>query len=291
MTRAACLLLLTAACAGNSPSSSSPDGPGGGGDGPPANGPSAQAERFCAAVSACFGGVAECFLQLARYPDDFVGCASSAPDCIGVYACADTTVTEDPGCAESCQGNQAVTCQGTTRLEIDCAATFELGPACIEGAFGPVCAARACSADERGCAGNVLEICDVSEGVVKGFDCALHGWTCSETPAPRCSDGTAVACEGDVTRCDGNDLVECEGGFERQYDCAGVSAGMGCHTVGGVAFCGWGDDCDPTDAQGRETCAGTVMTYCAGGVLDTLDCAAYGHDTCREDAASGGSCE
>ena len=39
-----------------------------------------------------------------------------------------------------------------------------------------------------------------------------------------------------------------------------------------------------------ETCAGTVMSYCAAGMNDTLDCADYAFTMCVANATFGGRC-
>jgi hypothetical protein len=289
MTMRAALVwgLLGSACGGGGGSTPPADAnPGADGDPSVDGAPSEEAERFCAAVSACFEGVAQCFADLPTYPSDFVACAAGASTCVEVYACTATTITEDSSCSEACQSDTLVTCQGTQRFEIDCADTFEGGPHCVVGNYGPVCAARLCSAEETGCAGNVLETCDVAEGVVYGFDCAQFGWTCTEAGGtPRCTDGTTTACSG-ADRCDGTRLVQCREGYERAFDCADVADGMGCF----AGACGYGSECDPAQARGQESCNGTVMTYCKAGKIDTLDCAAYGYTECTENSSDGGAC-
>jgi hypothetical protein len=63
-------------------------------------------------------------------------------------------------------------------------------------------------------------------------------------------------------------------------------AGGGCFQAGTIAggaayaYCGLGTECDVLNGKRKETCAGTVLQFCAAGIKRTIDCATLGYKGC-----------
>ena len=251
----------------------------------------------CIFLGACVGdGVADCFSDiLPALGAEAVACVIEAQtDCEAVRACLGILALEvDPDCAPGCDGDRLIDCQDGVRSELDCSTYFELpGQTCILGNFGPECGGGTCDQEGSSCDSDVGLVCDVDRGVLERHDCTRFGWTCvDEAGMARCSDGTEVACaDGDAPRCEGASLVRCSGGYELALDCDLVVDGRSCYQVGdSPAFCGFGDECDPLTAKGQETCDGSVITFCAGGAVQSADCAELGFTSCME-SIGGGSC-
>jgi hypothetical protein len=73
-------------------------------------------------------------------------------------------------------------------------------------------------------------------------------------------------------------LVECRGGQETRIDCGARIAGAACVANGDEPYCGFASDCYP--AKGSETCQGGTLSFCAAGVVQTIDCVAGGFGGC-----------
>jgi len=215
----------------------------------------------------------------------------TALDCAGVWACQGFESMAVSSCAPACDGDVLVECEGgTVRYRTDCTRTSQT---CVVGANGPACGLGPCTEAAQRCDGNVLVSCDAEEGIESLTFCDQFGWTCEESGSnlARCSDGTSVACTPGVEpRCEGTTLVRCVDRFELGVDCASLVEGMGCFLLGTHSYCGFGDACDPDLSKGMETCEGTVMSYCAAGLRETLDCADYGFVMCSASATFGGRC-
>lgn len=255
------------------------------------------AVRACIFLGACAGdGVADCFNDvLPALGVEAIACVVEAEtDCEAVRACLGILAVEvDPDCAAGCEGDRLIDCQDTVRSEIDCGAYYELpGQTCVAGNVGPECGAGTCDQEGSSCDGDVGLVCDVDRGVLERNDCARFGWTCvEEAGTARCSDGSRVTCGGgDPARCEGGSLVRCSSGYELALDCDLVVEGRSCYQAGdGPAFCGFGDECDPLAAKGQETCEGSIITFCAGGAIESADCADFGFTGCME-SIGGGHC-
>lgn len=254
------------------------------------------AVRACLFLGGCAGdGVADCFTDLlpALSPTTIACVLDAGTDCAAVRACLGFLGVEvDPECTPSCDGDILVSCGDGARSTLDCNAYFEMpGTTCLIGNFGPECGAGTCDQEESMCDGDAVLLCDVDRGVYERGDCGHLGLSCVEDGgAARCSDGRDVACSGEPDRCDGDSLVRCSSEQEVAIDCGFLVDSRSCYqTETAGAFCGFGDTCDPQNAKGEETCDGTVITFCAGGAVESIDCAELGFTGCTE-SIGGGHC-
>lgn len=281
----AVLLLLLAACGG--------DGGGVGAGGAPAS--LDDAAKACVAIGSCIpdDGVNDCFDDLLPVlGGDQIRCAAGAVgdcarlyDCIGVSATVGTT-----SCAadQGCQGDTLVGCDDPVRFEVNCAAPLAGGGGqCLLDVMGrPTCGSGTCAADGERCDGTKLVRCYA--GVERTHDCAESGLACAADANGVACVGTGAACTaGTADRCDGAALVSCLGGKEARMDCGKNLAG-GCFsapdaTGGTSAFCGFGDECNVNEAKGMETCFANALTFCAGGLVRTVDCVNLGFTGCSAD--------
>lgn len=294
--------LLLAACGDSS--TADPDGGGTGSDGAGSDGGGQDpvtrddAIRACVLLASCGGGgdgVADCFTDvLPLLSAAHIGCVLEAgTDCAASRACVGILGVEvDPDCVPSCDGDVLVDCGDGVRATYDCGDYVELpGQTCVVGNFGPECGAGTCDQEESSCDQDAVLACDVDRGVIERGDCARFGLSCDvDDGTARCSDGTATPCADDPPRCDGDSLARCSGGYQVAFDCGFVIDARGCHqTTETGAFCGFGDACEPLTAKGEETCDGTVITFCAAGAIESVDCADLGFTGCRE-SLGGGAC-
>lgn len=252
--------------------------------------------RTCVFLGGCAGdGTADCFDDiLPLLTADHIACVLEAgTDCDAARACLGILGVEpDPDCVPSCDGDIMVDCGDGLRASYDCRAYFELpGQTCVVGNFGPECGAGTCEQEGSSCDGAAVVTCDVDRGVLERGDCARFGLTCAEgAGGARCSDGSDTTCSGDSESCDGDSLVRCSEGYEVALDCGVTVDGRSCYqTAETGTFCGFGDACEPLTAKGEETCDGTVITFCAGGAIESIDCADLGFTGCRE-SLGGGAC-
>lgn len=139
------------------------------------------------------------------------------------------------------------------------------------------------------CSGAVANIF-VGEGLLK-YDCAFEGCACEPgtytnmdaalehglCSCPVCDDQTYES------RCEGNTLMRCSNGGERNVDCAAI--GLVCkEKVDGPStshFCSY-QTCDPM--QMVETCTDGVIEYCLPDGLTTISCTDLGFSGCEEGA-------
>ncbi len=254
------------------------------------------AVRACVFFSACGGdGLADCFTDILPLlsPDHLTCVLEAATDCSAVRTCVGILGLEaDPDCVPSCDDDVLVDCGDGVRSTLDCGDYFELpGQTCVVGNFGPECGAGTCDQEEVRCDGDAVLTCDVDRGVFERGDCQRLCLSCvEEGDAARCSDGTAVTCADEPPGCDGDSLVRCSGGYQVAMNCGYVVDGRSCFQTSETgAFCGFGDACEPLTAKGEETCAGTLITFCAAGAIESVDCAELGFSGCRE-SLGGGAC-
>jgi hypothetical protein len=130
------------------------------------------------------------------------------------------------------------------------------------------------------------------DGIVERTDCSRTASTCNPSgPLGAHCRGNGQACTApsltnDTLRCDGNTLVTCADGQEAKFDCGSIL--LSCFTnPNGTGFgCFAGNACAPD--QFLATCAGTKLTFCNKGKVDTIDCASAGFKSC--DPGQGGRC-
>jgi hypothetical protein len=267
-------------------------------DGPPAS--FDELVSACATLGSCpvpnlASGVQLCLAaQTTRLRPYEIRClASASSDCARARECVGHPSFAATGGVTRCEGAFEITAGEGEELARDCGnALSALGPHCVVGMSGPVCAGSVgtCTPGDFACDGSFAMVCAGSM-IMFGLDCSRRGLACAlEVDQARCTDGTSIACDGEITypRCDGDALVTCEGGFEARQPCDRIVAGLGCFvsTSNGLAYCGAGDDCDP---YGETSCTGgTDLEICAAGTPRTIDCGALGFAGCQiEDPDTG----
>jgi hypothetical protein len=200
--------------------------------------------------------------------------AATIADCRAMLTCLGTEITTDPACAEGCDGDSYVQCDGGLRVAYDCAAFIEsVGSTCVVGATRMGCGTGTCTVDgEQSCAGTVFTVCD--SGIAEGYDCArmglecVAGRGCHGPMVGTCTAGTPAACDGDG-------LVECIGTALHRIDCPALLPGSTCVDAG-TARCGYGTAC----VDGLDSCAGSVLQACVLGGPFSIDCTAIGGTAC-----------
>lgn len=250
-----------------------------------------EAAKACVVYGSCMGdGINDCYTDAAPFWSTAEArCVLAAGhDCAAVRACFGMQSTvSDPSCSTSsytCDGTNLVICSGGVRSTISCPSASPLlrvgtGSTCVVGTNGALCGDATCSATSATCNGTVASSCYVSKGVMMSRDCADYGQSCLNGACT--APGGGAACTGTTPTCDGADIVYCGGGTSIRTDCASLEVGATCHPGTGTTtepYCGTGDACYPT--KGAETCSGTSVNYCAGGVAATLDCTSLGFSAC-----------
>jgi hypothetical protein len=196
----------------------------------------------------------------------------------------------DASCTTSsytCDGTNLVICSSGVRSTISCPNASPIlragtGSTCVVGTNGALCGDASCSAASATCDGTVASSCYVSKAVSMSMDCADYGQTCVNGGCT--APGGGAACTGTTPTCDGAAIVRCSGGTSYRTDCGTLEVGATCHLgTGTEPFCGTGDACYPT--KGAETCSGTSVSFCAGGVTASIDCTTLGFSQCL-----GGKC-
>lgn len=229
-------------------------------------------------------------------------CLASADSCAKVDACVfpkglRPCPTFDAGSFTACSDDTRVECVANQQRPASIEPCAAFGQTCfaINGSTS-ICAgthSASCPGSAVTCSGSAVVSCSKQPGlsaVDVGYDCASFGeGTCASTDAgagctassaPACSDPLDVHCS---TSGIGEVAVSCVQGHQIAVDCNAVSAR--CSVVdGGVpgnpeTACGQPASNAPT-CTGDDTCAGNVLTSCAGAVKHTLDCTSVGLGPC-----------
>jgi len=255
----------------------------------------------CVRIGSCLGGVtAWCSAWLPRLQPDQVSCALAAEtDCTAIGECLGFSYVAGPSCTpgETCDGDTLIECSDGVRAEMDCTRSFySLGDHCVAGeniARGQdaACGAGTCTESSSRCDEGRLQICDVAQDATVGFlyeiDCTEPtGFGSAYTCAMYQCGGSSGTCDNGSS-CDGNDLVTCLNDYELRVDCSRQVEGGSCFDSGrGIfsAYCGFDDACTPTDVA----CDGTLLTFCAAGEVQTVDCQAMRYGGCGTIADSVG---
>jgi hypothetical protein len=256
-----------------------------------------EAAKACVVFGSCMGdGINDCYTDAAPYwTTSEARCVLSAgASCNAVRACFGMVAVADPSCTTSsytCDGTNLVGCGGGVRSTIACPDASLLlrvgsGSTCVPTSTGgALCGDTTCSAASATCTGSVASSCVTNRGVQMSTDCSDYAQSCVSGVCT--SNGGGGACTaGTLPTCDGAAIVRCSGGIEVRTDCAAREVGAMCHlgpTTSPEPYCGPGDACYPT--KGAETCTGTSVSYCAGGVVATADCTTLGFSQCL-----GGKC-
>lgn len=205
--------------------------------------------------------------------------AKAGADCTAARACLGYTYGACSPDGQHCDGDRLTDCSGGSGLLLDCrhGLWFTSDATCVAGT--PVgCGIGTCTAGTpTRCDGSRALVC--KGGVLEALDCAQLGETCVTTSSGATCAASGAACT--ASRCEGNQLVRCDGGHEQRYACDAMLAGGTCVNQGrGGASCAFGVDCSSGAA-----CAGNVTQLCVLGRQVSIDCVAAGFASC-----SVGSC-
>lgn len=233
----------------------------------------------------------------------YMECLSRAGgDCNKAFACLNDghqpQSCDDSTFADRCDGSVAVSCSydGFVIYE-DCAELDEYFPqpfdfVCVMDYEYAECSSPPCEGYPPRCIGSFVEYCDDGERYAE--DCGLYGATCEMTAEAADCVGTGPACEEEpwYGRCDGDFIVLCMNGREARVNCAEADPNFTCRMddYEEVAFCGGrGSECSVgyEDEYGGDSCSGTVINYCFGGYIKSLDCRSLGFSTCRSNPEYG----
>lgn len=234
----------------------------------PSPGRSIRTSAFTWAAVDCLGASANC-LEVSR-------CVTSSAELCARWADAGLPPAQ-------CEGNLLVGC--SSRVVVDCSV---VGETCIapEGRT-PGCGDFSCSQPIKTCDGNVASVCDEA-GIGREDDCARWGERCLMIEGqPRCV-GAGPSCTRD--RCDGDDLIHCDEGFERRVPCASMPRPETCRAdQDGVAACRLPSRaaCDPSTHQDR--CDEAALVFC-DGEEQRLNCLSFGFSACIDDDDAGARC-
>ena len=184
-----------------------------------------------------------------------------------------------------CVGSKAVNCDNTgtsTSYFIDCAAaggTCQIKTGAGATAVADCRVVSSCTeTDDRShCSENYSYACVSGTGY--GFSCGAKGYCYA--PDGGCYLLGSSSCSIDSETCRGNVREICATPDLFKYDCASVGLGCGPDSAGGTWCLAPG--CTAADYKGRkcvESCSGTELTLCYGGVPYTVNCQNYGFSTC-----------
>jgi len=216
-------------------------------------------------------------------------CLVEAKDCGDVIACLGTGAATADQCPE---GSTQATCQKNLAIDCPSKAVFNcdvIGGTCTtypQTVGGPANRAgcmvvSSCSGTGSSCSGTSAFFCRGGKGI--GFDCAKSSSVCAvQNGSPGCyiKGPDCPDIKADV-KCDGNKGVFCGSGGKVTVDCA--TSGLACVTDDkrGVYCLAPGCTIDEGVAC-DDSCSGTALTLCIGGVRHTIDCTEYGFTRCSE---------
>jgi len=243
--------------------------------------------------------------------DGNVDCIGTATDCDAVFACMSggsasasctTPGVDVPIFGRSCSGDVLTLCINTVAGTTD-GRTFEHdctddGLECVTlGTLGAACMQTDCTtAGDPTCDGRDIDWC-IAPGAHVVISC--DEW--ARGSGGRCDDmdpSTTVVEPGCVPRsrgcdstsdapyCDGDDLVECDGDFDRwvSFDCTSIGAGWSCNDAADPPDCepdtsGWTCTLPPEPAC---DCDDVVICNMFTGADMRLECPDYGYSTCGD---------
>ncbi|MCA9644611.1 MAG: hypothetical protein KC492_28160, partial [Myxococcales bacterium] len=221
------------------------------------------------------------------YQSAFLGtsCTLAAKNCDDVATCVGYGYA-----GEACNGQTGIRCENN--VAYDCGNNFFVdcstrGGTCVlydsNGDFvddSAGCKVADCSdpdGTER-CAGNNYYTCIGGEGI--GAACSAVQAECrTQGGQTGCFLKTSDTCATSGLTCNGNTANLCTGGALLQLDC--TSVGLQCSDDPTGTYCA-AAGCTPEQAAAcEESCDGTTMNLCYGGVRFPVDCTAFGFSSCR----------
>ncbi|MEZ4373289.1 MAG: hypothetical protein R3B07_20870 [Polyangiaceae bacterium] len=221
-----------------------------------------------------------------NYQSAFLGtsCTLAAKNCDDVATCVGYGFAGD-----ACDGQTGIRCENN--VAYDCKNDFFLdcstrGGTCVlydsNGDFvndSAGCKVTQCSdpdGTER-CEGNNYYTCIGGEGI--GAACSAVQAECrSQGGQTGCFLKTSDSCTTSGLTCDGNTANLCTGGTLLKLNC--TSVGLECSDDLSGTYCA-AAGCTPEQASAcEESCNGSVMSLCYGGVPFAVDCQDYGFARC-----------
>ncbi|MBN1947930.1 MAG: hypothetical protein JW797_19845 [Bradymonadales bacterium] len=236
-------------------------------------------------------------------------CYIEATNCEEVRACGHATEAQGQVCSGTdddphCSGDVLVECSDDPEEPheaYDCGAA---GMVCGEGDSDADCGESRCTpgTDADYCQGDALWECDYGSDVYIvrdcrysiGYHCSQEGeeWVCFQYAGGTCQEdpeyegefvciGTGPECDSSTFQnyCEGTTLVSCRNDKEARYDCRNNGSHMTC----GESDSGHMECVEAAGAcslRTPETCADGVITYCAAGRVEQLNCRTYGYSGC-----------
>ena len=211
-------------------------------------------------------------------------CAEGTNVCAGgVASCSDTSGTSIDVCNFADDDCNPATANGSAEAWYAAPCDGSDGDQCIEGTYGCVGGAQACS----DATGTTVETCngaddDCNAATADGSADPGYGQPCDGADGDLCTEGTNV-CQGGVASCtdaSGTTVDVCNGADD---DCNAA-------TVDGSAGPGFGQPCDGGDGdlciEGTNVCQGGVAS-CSDVTGTTVDVCNFADDDCNPATVNG----
>lgn len=214
--------------------------------------------------------------------DNEVDCiANAAGNCDAVARCVGASSPDAPPCERpsegACEGNVARGCH--VGLEIQTEEGCSSGDSCLKCTSRERCCGKPC-AQRSACVDGAPTRCD-GETQVDSRRCSDVGMECAEHPtAVADCVGLGPKCEPNLSgRCERAELIACASGGEFRVSCKELG-GQLCNSLvdrSGVSHA----RCEAGSQKcGRESCDGSKIRFCDGGVNVELDCHGIGFERC-----------
>ncbi len=222
-----------------------------------------------------------------------VDCVDSAAECADVAKCVSgepdsckPALEGGPQPAPECHGAVRTGCDPVLGLAMNCSV---FGQTCLTTDSGVAgCGQFFCDPGApQACVGNLAQFCSLA-GTGSEADCGALGERCvMKNGFPTCV-GSGPSCTS--SRCDGSDLILCDGSFERRILCNELPITSVCQANGDTVGCVPSPAlaCDATKYTDR--CEGTSLVFC-DGEEERLDCSVFGFSRCVERGDTGAVCE
>ncbi len=222
-----------------------------------------------------------------NYQSAFLGtsCTLAAQDCDDVGTCQGygyAGAACDGQSGKRCENNIAYDCDGNVFL--DCGTQggncvyYDSNGDNLDDSVG--CKVTDCADPNgtQGCSGNTYYTCIDGEGI--GAACSAVQAECrTQGTQTGCFLKTRDTCTTSGVSCDANVAKVCSGGSLLEFDCNSV--GLNCSDDPAGTYCAAAGCTTEQVAACEESCNGSVMNICYGGVPFAVDCQAYGFSSCR----------
>jgi hypothetical protein len=220
-------------------------------------------------------------------------CTSNAQSCDDIELCEGYGFT-DAECAGGqsgwrCENNVAINCDSGYFLSCNkhggTCTMYDSDGDLVDDRAGCRVESGCFGSDEPQCNGDTLYRCYSGDGI--GVICTNLGAKCKTVDGETNCFFQAPSCDGSEPPCAGNTGQQClSGGTLLRWDCESVN--LGCASDASGAYC-VAPGCTLADvAACQESCSGSTLHLCYGGVRYDVDCQSYGFGTCLELDDAGG---